>query len=173
MTEGPPSFIEHLCTFGYHPRSDKHSNVLAEAIAQDLVQFCPRIRAKVVAGEVVYDLNSTILAGTADWNVDLVLGPPELGARLPSRAEIVRRRPSTVEIAVEIKSIMTEHRKAVKNRKRDLEAHHEHVHNYNASAVAGGVFVINASGTFRSPLRSKKTVHRNPLELVDYCVSQL
>lgn len=55
-------------------------------------------------------------------------------------------------MAFEFKTVMTEHRKAIKNRKRDLEAHHEYVHNYNAQTIAGGVMVINASPTFRSPL---------------------
>ena len=70
---------------------------------------------------------------------------------------------------------MTEHRKAVKNRKRDLEAHHEHVHNYNANAIAGGVFVINAAETFKSPLRGAEvvTAHENPLKLVAHCISEL
>jgi hypothetical protein len=57
-----------------------------------------------------------------------------------------------IEVAIEIKSIMTEHHNA-KNRKRDLEAHHEHVHNYSNRAIACGVFVINAATSFQSPLR--------------------
>jgi hypothetical protein len=76
-------------------------------------------------------------------------------------------------VAVEVKSVMTEHRKAVKNRKRDLEAHHEHVHNYNDQAVAGGVLVINASPTFRSPLRPQPTVHKDPTRLVEHCITEL
>jgi hypothetical protein len=72
---------------------------------------------------------------------------------------------------------MTEHRKAVKNRKRDLEAHHEHVHHYNNNAIAGGVFVINQSLVFQSPLRPSLTVHARDRAgagaLVDHCVSEL
>ncbi len=68
---------------------------------------------------------------------------------------------------------MTEHRKAVKNRKRDLEAHHEHVHNYNSLTIAGGVLVINAAPVFKSPLRAEPTTHRNPRQLVEHCVSEL
>jgi hypothetical protein len=65
---------------------------------------------------------------------------------------MVRATPSTVRIAVEAKAVMTEHRKAIKNRKRDLEAHHAHVHDYDASAIAAGLVAINASATFQSPL---------------------
>lgn len=170
----PAPFIEHLRQSGYHPRSNKHSNALAEAIVLDLVQYCPRIRDRAQSGDLVYDLNFTIRAGTAEWNVDLVLGPPELGASpAPGVAGLQRRTPSTVQIAIEIKAVMTEHHKAIKNRKRDLEAHHEHVHNYNNQAVAGGVLVINASPRFQSPLRSDETIHRVPRRLVEHCISEL
>ena len=91
---------------------------------------------------------------------------------------IVRSSPSTVEIALEFKSVMTEHRKAVKNRKRDLEAHHEHVHNYNSNAIAGGVLVVNQSVKFKSPLRAEVTTHgRGDIPtisaLVAHCVSEM
>jgi len=72
---------------------------------------------------------------------------------------------------------MTEHRKAVKNRKRDLEAHHEHVHHYDNQAIAGGVFVVNQAVTFRSPLRTSRTVHardqRGAAALVEHCLSEM
>lgn len=174
MSPNPTSFIAHLQAVGYHSRSDKHSNALAEAILADLVEHCPRIREKARNGELVYDLNFSLLAGTAEWNVDLVLGAPSLGSKAPGGgSSILRVRPSTVEIAIEIKSVMTEHRKAVKNRKRDLEAHHEHVHNYSDRAVAGGVLVVNAAEVFKSPLRTAPTIHRNVGRLVDHCVSEL
>ena len=54
-----------------------------------------------------------------------------------------------------------EHRKAVKNRKRDLEAHHEHTHNYSRRTIAGGVIVVNAAPTFKSPLRREPTRHKD------------
>lgn len=174
MSPNPSSFLQHLRSKGYHPRSDKHSNALASAVVWDLGHHCPGMKEKADAGELVHDLNFTLMAGTSDWNVDLVFGPPELGAKPAAIEEgIPRRKPSTVEIAIEIKSVMTEHRKAVKNRKRDLEAHHEHVHNYNKSSIAGGIFVINAAATFRSPLRPAPTVHRNPMALVEHCIAEI
>lgn len=173
MSPNPDSFLEHLRALGYHPRSDKHSNALASAIALDLATHCEKIRERARQGEIVYDLNFTLRAGTADWNVDLVLGTPELGAASPVTDELIaQRKPSVVQIAIELKSVMTEHRKAVKNRKRDLEAHHEHVHNYNAHAIAGGVLIVNASPVFKSPLRSEETTHRNPSRLVEHCVAE-
>jgi len=174
MSPNPQSFLEHLREFGYHPRSDKHSNALAQAIVRDLFTYCPKIQEKARAGGIVYQLNFTLRAGTAEWNVDLVLGEPRLGIEVPSDAEMVpNQSPSAVQIAIEIKSVMTEHRKAVKNRKRDLEAHHEHVHNYSDAAIAGGVLVVNGSASFQSPLRQDQTTHRRPDDLVRHCVAEL
>ncbi len=174
MSPNPEPFLHHLREAGYHPRSDRHSNALAEAIVKDLFAHCPRIQERARSGDLVYDLNFTLRAGTADWNVDLVLGEPQLGVESASVEDtLAKQSPSMVQIAIELKSVMTEHRKAVKNRKRDLEAHHEHVHNYNDASIAGGVLIINGASSFKSPLRSEETVHRHPQKLVEHCVSEL
>jgi len=107
----------------------------------------------------VYDVNMDLRFGTSTWNVDFVLGTPAEQVDAAG-SPVVQARPATVRIAVEIKGVMTEHRKAVKNRKRDLEAHHEHVHNYGRGAIAGGVMVINASPSFSSPLRQQRIAQR-------------
>lgn len=171
----PQPFLDHLRLAGYHPRSDKHSNALANAIVLDLIEFCPTIRSKAAKGEFVYDLNVTLMAGTSEWNCDLVLGAPPLGPFEPPEPmhSIRKSAPSRIEIAIELKAVMTEHRKAVKNRKRDLEAHHEHVHNYRDDAIAGGVLIVNAASSFRSPLRPDVTTHRNPDGLVNHCLKEL
>jgi hypothetical protein len=174
MSPNPESFLSHLRAEGYHPRSNKHSNALAVAIVNDLLQYCPKLASKAAAGQIVYDLNFTIISGTAEWNVDLVLGtapPNTLPPVLPAR--IVQTHPVLVQVAIEIKTVMTEHRKAVKNRKRDFDAHHAHVHLYNQNAIAGGVIVINASDQFRSPLRQEDTVHHNPQKLVTHCINEI
>jgi len=151
----PQSFLSHLQTSGYHPRSNKHSNALGEAIVADLLATCPSIARRAATGDLVYSLNFDLHYGTAQWNVDLVLGPPPSNVAIQlNGAPILRAPPSTVQIAIEFKTVMTEHRKAIKNRKRDMEAHHEHVHNYDAQTIAGGVMVINASPMFRSALRA-------------------
>lgn len=174
MAPAPETFLAHLRTENYHPRSNKHSNALAEAVVADLIAHCPAIRSRAQKGELVYDLNFTLRSGTAEWNVDLVLGQPPIGFdQTPKVNEIVRHRPSTVEIAVEIKAVMTEHRKAIKNRKRDFEAHHDHVHRYNDRTIAGGLLMINASPTFTSPLRPQPSTHREPEKLVRHCVDEM
>jgi hypothetical protein len=170
----PSGFVEHLREHGYNPRSDRHSNVLAACVVGDLVRHCSAIRESAAEGAVVYDLNFTLLAGTSEWKVDLVIGEPGIGPRehLPA-GEIRCARPSRVQIAVEFKSVMTEHRKAIKNRKRDFEAHHDHVHRYSDRAIAGGILVLNGSARFRSPLRSATSVHKEPAKLVQHCIAQM
>lgn len=69
---------------------------------------------------------------------------------------------------------MTEHGKARKNRKRDLEAHHAHVHDYDRQAIAAGLVVVNASPVFKNPLRLAVTRHtKPPTELIEMVASQL
>ena len=168
----PSAFINHLSAEGYHPRSNRHSNALGEALATDLFAHCPLIRDRSLAGDIVYDLNFNIQAFVS-WNVDLVIGTPPPGRDREVTGEIDRGKPSTIQIAVELKSVMTEHRKAVRNRVRDLDAHHQHVHHYNPRTVAGGILVINSAERFRSPLRESDTIHTNPEDLVRHCVQQL
>ena len=82
--------------------------------------------------------------------------------------------PSSTRIAIELKGVMTEHGKARKNRKRDLEAHHQHVHSYDPRAIAGGVIVVNASSTFQIPLRPTLTTHtKPPAELIRMVADEL
>jgi hypothetical protein len=174
MSPNPEAFLQHLRQLGYHPRSDKHSNALAEAIVVDLLAACPALAQRAREGALVYDLNFTLSAGTSDWRVDLVLGAPSPGTMPPNGGTAIRRtRPSTVHMAIEIKSVMTEHHKAIKNRKRDFEAHQEHVHRYNNLAIAGGVLVVNQAETFRSPLRPEVTRHKDPKALVKHCILQM
>ncbi len=170
----PQALLDHLRSEGYHPRSPKHSDALGEAIVADLLVTCPSIAERAARGELVYWLNFDLHYGTAQWNVDLVLGTPPAGAVVPRGKPILRTRPSSVQIALEFKAVMTEHRKAIKNRKRDMEAHHEHVHNYDQQAIAGGVLIINASETFRSPLRGGTiTTHPKIADKVQHCMNEV
>ncbi len=168
----PHSFIEHLRLRGYHPRSNKHSNALAEAIVADLLATCEPMRRRAGEGRLVYQLNAKLHFGTAVWDIDLALGAPA-GQVDPGEEGIVNTPPSTFQVAVEIKGVMTEHHKAVKNRKRDFEAHHQHVHNYSAEAIAGVVMVINAAPRFQSPLVSHVTEHRRPKAQVEHCMNEM
>lgn len=170
----PSSFLAHLRGAPYHPRSDKHSNALAEAIVTDLLAACAPLAAAASAGKIVWETNFDLTYGTATWNTDLALGEPPTGSAAPEDQPIRKTAPSSVHIATEIKGVMTEHRKAVKNRKRDIESHHQHVHNYNSNTIAGGVMVMNIAERFKSPLRAEDdiTIHRNPEKLVEHCMAE-
>lgn len=170
----PSSFLAHLRAAPYHPRSDKHSNALAEAIVTDLLASCKPLASRAAEGEVVWDTNFDLTYGTATWNTDLVVGEPPPATASPDEKPIRKVPPSSVHIAVEIKGVMTEHRKAVKNRKRDLESHHTHVHTYNVDTIAGGVLVLNIADRFDSPLRAPDdiTEHKNPKALVEHCMNE-
>lgn len=171
----PDAFILHLRAEGYHPRSNKHSNALALAVLDDLVRSCAEIRNEAAEGRLVYDLNMDLRFANANWNVDLVIGTPLVPVEVQHTA-IEKQTPTTVRIALEIKGVMTEHRKAVKNRKRDFEAHHEHVHNYNRKTIAAGLLVVNASMSFKSPLRSAVTTHGDQdrmAAVVGHCLTEM
>jgi len=73
---------------------------------------------------------------------------------------------------------MTRHHNNAKNRKRDLEAHHEHVHRYDKRTIAGGVFVVNGAIQFQSSLRQEPNLHAKGSvvgvrALVAHCVAEL
>ena len=170
----PPSgFLSHLRETGYHPRSNQHSNALGKAITDNLIAQCGPVAEQARAGLLVYELNFDLIFGRSQWNVDLVLGASTPGTLPPEEGPIRRSAPSTVQIAVEFKSVMTEHRKAVKNRKRDFEAHHQHVHDYSEQAIAAGILVVNGSESFKSPLRQDPTRHHEPFRLVEHCVEEM
>ena len=139
----------------------------------DLITSCEAIRTKATAGDLAYDLNAKLRFGTSLWNIDLALGPPA-GSIVVPEPGIAKAPPSTFQIAIEIKGVMTEHHKAVKNGKRDFEAHHQDVHNYSSRTIAGVVMVINAAPRFQSPLIPERvTLHRNPPSLVGHCMGEM
>lgn len=174
----PNELLDHLRQKGYHPRSNAHSDALSRAILIDLMQNCPKIAADAKADRLAYKMNHDILFGRVTWNTDVAIGPPgpegiPKGAkRIAGIAEAV---PVVVRMAIEHKAIMTEHGKARLNRQRDLEAHHAHVHDNDERAIAAGIFIINASPTFRSPLRAEgvMTEHADPVSLVTMCINAL
>jgi hypothetical protein len=170
----PSSFLSYLRAGPYNPRSSKQGDALAEAIVVDLLATCRGLAAAAADGEVVWKRNFNLIYGSSPWKSDLVIGAPPPGTQPPKDEPILEAPPSSVHIAVEIKGVMTEHRKAIKNRKRDLESHHAHVHNYDPRSIAGGVLVLNVADRFRSPLRAPGdvTTHKNPVALIQHCIAE-
>lgn len=162
--KGPDSFVDHLRTHQYHPRSDAHSNAICSGILSDLIDHCPPIARKAAAGELVGKINHTVTINHQRWNVDLAMGPPSGRPEPPSEGELIRNEaPSLIEVAIEVKGVMTEHGKARHNRLRDLHAFHSHAHLHNLKTIAVGVIVVNVSPIFWSPTRAAHDIsfHEN------------
>jgi hypothetical protein len=121
----PERFAGHLREHGCHPRSNAHGNALCQYVLEELLDLCPPIAVNAAAASLVYELNRKIVVGTSEWNVDLLLGPPP-GVPQPveTPARIRRAPPAAIRIAIEAKTIMTEHGKARRNRQRDLDSFH-------------------------------------------------
>ncbi len=165
--------VEFLQTHGYHPRSSAHGDALCGFVLDDLVVTCESFRRGAEAGQIVYDLNHNVGAGgRMSWNVDLVVGPPSEQAKraVLKQGSISRGTPSEIWVAIDAKSVMTEHGKARRNRQRDLNSLHDVLHRRDSRTIVAGLVVVNAAAEFRSPLRASVTEHRNILRLVEETV---
>lgn len=173
----PGYFLDHLRTRGYHPRSDKHSKAVADAIVIDLMAHCPKIATEALADQLVFNYNVELVYGHSRWKTDLAIGPPAPGAVTAAAervAGMARSTPTWTRVAVEAKTVMTKHTGARKNRKRDLEAHHQHVHDYDANAIAASITVINAAPEFYSPIPPAGVrTHREPHRLAQLVLDEV
>jgi hypothetical protein len=170
----PRKLVSHLISENYHPRSDKHGKILCLAMLEDLLEACPKLRNKAASGEVVAKINHRQTIGHDEWVIDLAIGQAASAAQRPAPGELIRMEaPAVIQIGIEAKSVMSEHKKARKNRLRDLNAFHSHAHKYADLTIAAGMIVINMAKWFWSPLRMANdiTEHRNletlPKEIVD------
>ena len=158
---GPTEFVQHLADHGYHPRSDAHSNAICRAILRDLIEHCPEFADRAKSGEVIAKINHKVRVGYEDWTIDLAIGPSS-DLPIPPADEPIRSGvPAVVQIAVEAKSIMTEHGKARRNRLRDLHAFYGFAHRYDPKTVSAGAVAINLSDVFWSPLRDPEDITRH------------
>jgi len=157
----PLNFLTHLQTKGYNSRNSAHSKALCEAIVAELMATCPKIRDEAMAGQLVYKIDHVLAAvGMDEWQTDLAIGPPAPDftpdPATPPGA-MPEGTPIATRIAVEQKSTMTKHSGARKNRKRDLEAHHQHVHAHYERAIAASISLVNAADVFQSSLLAEPT----------------
>lgn len=157
----------------YNPRSDKHGAASCQYLLDDLLHESENLRDAAERGDIIVKEDHTVGAGVMRWNVDLVLGPPEgepqsrLGDRPISVGE-----PEEVWLAIDAKSVMTEHGKARRNRQRDINSFADVMHHHFERAVTGGVILINIADRFDSPTRDEDdiTTHRNVERLVEETV---
>jgi hypothetical protein len=144
-------FVQYLIEHNYHPRSSRHSDFLSLLIIRDLIDRCPLIRAKAALGEIVAKLHHHQMVGTDDWQIDIAIGtcagnpvPPTSAAELLGSentsaltpAPIMFAPPVIIQIAIELKGVMTEHGKARRNRLRDFGAFLGHAHRYDPKLLS-------------------------------------
>jgi hypothetical protein len=164
--------VQHLIQNGYHPRSSRHSDFLSFVIIRDLVDRCPAIKIKAARGEIVAKLHHHQMVGTDDWQIDIAIGTcagnpvaPASLADLPGianasdigRPAITFAPPVIIQIAIELKGVMTEHGKARRNRLRDFGAFLGHAQRYDPKAVVAAFLAVNSADWFYSQLNLGKT----------------
>jgi hypothetical protein len=159
----------HLAAGGYHPRTSKHSDFQSYIIIRDLIAQCPLLGRRAASGEMVAKLRHHQQVGHADWVIDIAIGtcagaPKPYVATPGAVAPITFEAPVIIQIAIELKSIFTEHGKARRNRLRDFQSFHGYAHQYDAKTVAAAFLVVNAAERFYSPLRDDNdiTEHSRP-----------
>lgn len=171
------AIAKYLAENGYHPRSSKHGDALCEYLVRDLLADCPAFAAAAARGRICYRLNFTIDPDSADrWNTDLVVGPPSPDTPRPRANEIALGDPSELWLAVDAKTIMTEHGKARRNRQRDLNSFQDILHRKNPKTIVGGLVVVNVARRFQTPLARRiagPTEHRNIERLVTEIIDML
>lgn len=171
--KAPELFVKYLTETGYHPRSSKHGDRLCELLLADLMAECPAFRKSAQGGEICYDLNySPGQAVPLGWNIDLAIGPPTSLKQDNLVLGSPRKEPPIeLWVAMDAKTIMTEHGKARRNRQRDLNSFSSILHMKNPRTIVCGLVVINSAGGFRSPLRDgETTIHANIKRLVEESV---
>lgn len=197
----------------YHSRSDHHSKVTCWAILFDLLNECAVFRNHVEAGCVGFGINHPLMdfQRNRPKKLDLVVCVPgtavprpsklqrmtfrELGRHFgvvlnPKENDTLRSLPDipqvtvgSVLIALEAKACMTEHVKAISRLHDELTSSFQAIQGSNASAVAAGLAMVNASDTFVSPGMNKHRItpqttmsvnfHRQPdcsLRVISDCI---
>ena len=156
-TYGDERIVEFLREEGYHPRSSKHGEESCLGFLADILHQSHTIRDAAEAGEIAFQLDYTVGSGDSKWNTDLVLGPPNHSQELEIDTVwgIAQADPAEVWLAIDAKSVMTEHGKARRNRQRDINSFADIIYSHFPGAVTGGILLINVAEEFKSPLRDE------------------
>lgn len=139
----------------YHPRSDTHGGAQCRYFLDDLLYVSDTIKDAAQSCDIVFEEDIEVGEGGLSWNTDLVIGPPKEAVRVPLDGErkIARTEPEEIWLAVDAKSIMTEHQKARRNRQRDINSFADIMHHHHERALTAGILLVNLVETFDSPLR--------------------
>ena len=166
------AIVNYLAENGYHPRSSKHGDALCGFLLTDLLDGCAAFRRAAERDEIVFQRNYTIDPDSPDrWNADLVVGPPNvpIATNAERSGPLARGNPGEIWIAVDAKTIMTEHGKARRNRQRDLNSFQDILHRKSRKTIVGGLLVVNMAPRFQTPLPRRSgglNEHRNIERLV-------
>jgi hypothetical protein len=145
--------VAEVAATAYHPRTSKHSDTQSLVIIRDLLAACPVLAERAAKGALVGKLRHHQQVGHNDWVIDIALGTPAGVPKPPSEGDLIRlTAPALIQIAIELKSIWTEHGKARKNRLRDFNAFYGYAKQYDPKTIAAAFLVINAAELFLSPL---------------------
>ena len=115
-------------------------------------------------GQLVVKLRHHQRVGYDDWVIDIAFGTSAGRPKPPLEGEAITfAAPAVIQVAIELKTVMTEHGKAQRNRLRDFAAFSSHGHRYDPATVVGAFLAVNAAEHFYSPLRDDNdiTVHGN------------
>jgi hypothetical protein len=158
-------------TYLYHPRSDAHSIALCQMVVDDVLAICRAFREQAARGEVAYGINLPYEFGATGKTktLDLAIGTPAADQLIRPSQPITRvERLDELRIAMEAKSVMTEHKKSQPRVYDELSSSHEIVHQGNQATIAAGIVVVNIADRFVSPLRQRSPTdlhwsrHRQP-----------
>ncbi|PSQ04978.1 hypothetical protein BRC97_10145 [Halobacteriales archaeon QS_6_71_20] len=154
---GDERIVEWLRENRYHPRSPAHGSASCMFLLDDLLSANNAFREAAESGDIVFQEDFDVGSGASRWNTDLVVGPPAENAQIEFRGDraIAEGEPERVWLAIDAKSVMTEHGKARRNRQRDINSFADIMHRHYPGAVTGGVLLINMAEQFRSPLRDE------------------
>lgn len=145
--------VAEVAAEAYHPRTSKHSDSQSLLIIRDLLAACPIIAKRAAEGLIVAQLRHRQQVGYNKWVIDIALGTPAGPPQPPDAPNLIRfTAPALIQIAIELKSIWTEHGKARHNRLRDFDAFQSHAHSYDPKTISAAFLVVNASEHFLSPL---------------------
>ncbi len=160
--------VSHFAQGGYHPRTSKHSDFQSRIIIRDLIAQCPVLARRADAGEIVAKLRHHQQVGHASWVIDVAIGtrarapaPPVQASPPINQPAIAIGPPVIIQIAIELKSVFTEHGKARLNRVRDFNSFHGYAHQYDPKTVAAAFLVVNSAERFYSPLRKPDDITRH------------
>jgi hypothetical protein len=150
--------VSDVAETGYHPRTSQHSDRQSLIIIRDILAGCPIMAQRAKSGELVAKLHHHQQVGHNDWQIDIAIGTCAGSPIAPAINDVIRlTEPAIIQVAIELKSIWTEHGKARRNRLRDFNAFHSYAHDYGRETIAVAFLVVNGSDYFLSPLNLGKS----------------